>query len=77
MNSIEHSSFMNCRDECKTTDYCNWFSYSSPKRSTCLLYDDCPEKDNDETWITSQKECDNVQCYTSTICSPDSVSDYV
>ena len=75
MNSMEHSSLMECKNECKTTDNCNWFSYNSPNNSTCLLYNVCPEKDNDEAWITSQKECHNYQCYIPMKCSLGSVSE--
>ena len=68
MNSTKNSSYMSCRDECKKSDDCTWFSYSASNNSTCLLYTACAEKDNDISWISSQKECKNNQCYIPVKC---------
>ena len=53
---------MKCRDECKNTNDCKWFSFSTSNDRTCLLYKLCLEKDDDILWVTSQKECDTEQC---------------
>ena len=68
MNSTLNSSYMMCRDGCKNTDGCGWFSYSASNNSTCLLYTSCIDKDNDILWISSQKECNTNQCYIPVKC---------
>ena len=56
-------SYFLCRSYCKNFPVCDWFSYSSANDQTCLLFTECPEKTNDITWVSSQQECNDYQCY--------------
>ena len=65
----EESSYFLCKSECQNNSECNWFSYSSVNNQNCLLFTECPEKDDDFSWVSSQKDCNNNQCFLEGRCN--------
>ena len=65
----EKSSYFLCRSECQNNSECKWFSYSSENNQNCLLYTECAEKDDDFSWVSSQKDCNNNQCFIEGFCN--------
>ena len=52
------STKLSCWSLCKSTENCNWFSYSATPVDHCRLYETCPEIDETLQWyISGQKEC--------------------
>ena len=61
---IKSSSYFECRSACQNDSGCKWFSYSSFNSDTCLLFTDCPEiEEIDLSWVSSEKDCNNSQCF--------------
>ena len=46
-----------CWNLCLNNDNCNWFSYNW-EIGDCLLFEKCPELEQQGDFITSQVECD-------------------
>ena len=69
VSSVTRYSYLLCRSECQNNSDCKWVSYSSVNNQTCLLFTDCPEKDDDFSWVSSQKDCNNNQCFIEGICN--------
>ena len=61
--TTKDSSYFLCRSNCLDNSPCEWVSYSSANDDTCLLFTECPEKTDDNAWVSSQKECNDYQCY--------------
>ena len=48
-----------CLSFCKSTDECAWFSFDTTGiLSTCILFMDCPEIEENPQFVSGQKECD-------------------
>ena len=45
-----------CWTQCRERKNCTWFSYSQSQK-LCWLMKDCPRKNNDSGWVSSNSEC--------------------
>ena len=49
-------NIIECWNLCQSTENCFWFSFSQ-LMETCLLFNICPEIDENENFVTSEVEC--------------------
>ena len=49
-------SIIECWNLCQSTENCFWFSFSQ-LMETCLLFNICPEIDENENFVTSEVDC--------------------
>ena len=49
-------SIIECWNLCQSTENCFWFSFSQLMK-TCLLFNICPEIDENENFVTSEVDC--------------------
>ena len=59
-----------CLSLCKSTDRCAWFSFHTVLDQTCILFEDCPEIEEDPQFVSGQKECDYPPTTTPTTTTP-------
>ena len=65
-------SINECWNLCRSTENCFWFSFSQLLK-TCLLFNGCPEIDENENFVTSEVDCTydiqgEIRNYFSNIC---------
>ena len=56
IESQNFSSIDDCWKFCKANENCHWFSFSKIL-NICLLFDECPEVDENPDFVTSEVEC--------------------
>ena len=59
MNIYIASDKVDCWSWCASTNDCNWFSYDTTGIHQCILFNDCPEIDDEEypQFVSGRKDC--------------------
>ena len=64
MNDASTTDKVACWSWCESTEGCNWFSYETSDIQRCILFENCPEIEEEQhlQYISGHKDCQYTYC---------------